>query len=179
MLAIAGGTGVTFTMPIILEAIKQSVSKRAVLDFVWIVRKSEDLLWLSAELSQLKNLLKEAFGLRISIYISRDSERDAHKGEKRPSKLEAESSESSLSAKSDVLEELLAVRDSRFAVHFLKDHHPSVAEILADFQEWVVDVGGLAEIVGSGPEALGSDLRAAVAKSDIGEEVKFYWDSRE
>ncbi|KJX93310.1 ferric-chelate reductase like protein [Zymoseptoria brevis] len=178
MLAVSGGTGVTFTMPIIIEAVKQSVSKRAVLDFVWIVRKAEDLLWLSDELSQLKNLLKEAVGLRISIYVSRDSERDAHKSEKRLDVEKTDSSDSSLSASSDVLEELLAIRDSRFAVHFLKDHHPSVAEILADFQERAVDHGGSAEIIGSGPEALGSDLRAAVAASDIGEEVKFYWDSR-
>jgi ferric-chelate reductase len=165
-------------MPIILEAIKQSVSKRAVLDFVWIVRKSEDLLWLSAELSELKNLLKEAIGLRISIYVSRDSERDAHRLEKQKGE-KTEGSETSISAKADVLEELLAVRDSRYSVHFLKDHHPTVAEILADFQERVADVGGSAEIVGSGPEALGSDLRAAVASSSVAEDVKFYWDSRE
>lgn len=176
LLAIAGGTGVTFTLPIIFEAIQQFVNKRAVLDFVWVVRKSEDLLWLSTELAHLKELLNEAAGLRISIYISRESMSEKTRVKERENVLE--SSISSLS--SNELDDLLAVQDPRFSVTFLRDHHPSVSDMLVDFQERVENVGGLAEIVGSGPEAMGSDLRAAVSKAQARNgELKFYWDSRE
>ncbi|EME89630.1 uncharacterized protein MYCFIDRAFT_57022 [Pseudocercospora fijiensis CIRAD86] len=188
ILAIAGGTGVTFTYPIIVSAIQQCITKAAVLDFVWIVRKAEDLLWLSSELSRLKTLLSERAGLKVSIYVSRDVQ---HKL-KSPTKARAESplrekagietTVSSLSSrKSDVsLDELLAISHPRFAVHWLKDHHPSCTEIVSDFRERSLMVGGGAEIVGSGPEAMGSDLRAAVAKLEIiDEQLGFYWDSRE
>jgi NAD(P)H-flavin reductase len=185
ILAIAGGTGVTFTLPIVFEAIRQFINKRAVLDFVWVVRKSEDLLWLSKELAHLKRLLDEAKGLRISIYVSRESTSSSSSSslqkekEKVREKEVGSSDDSSLSSDVDVLEDLLAARDSRFSVKFLKDHHPSVSEMLVDFQERVANVGGLAEVVGSGPEAMGSDLRAALAKAKNGHELRFYWDSRE
>lgn len=179
ILAVAGGTGVTFTLPIVLEAVRQFVNKKAVIDFVWVVRKSEDLLWLSAELAQLKELLNEAAGLRISLYISRESfsEKSLEKGKE---KAATASSVSSLSSDADILEDLLTVRNpGRFSVHFLRDHHPSISEILLDFQERVANVGGAAEIVGSGPETMGTDLRTAIAKAKNGHELGFYWDSRE
>lgn len=190
LLAIAGGTGVTFTLPVIFEAVQQQlgVAKgRAVLDFVWVVRKSEDLLWLSGEIAQLKRLLDQAAGLRISIYVSRESLSEKEKGKIREKK-EVESSSTSLSSSTDdILSDLLAIRNPRFSVHFLRDHHPSVEEILEDFHERVGNAGGsgTAEIVGSGPEAMGSDLRSAMSKaarrSGQSEEeiMNFYWDSRE
>lgn len=189
VLAIAGGTGVTFTYPIIMEAVKQCTYKSAVLDFVWVVRKAEDLLWLSTELKTLKTLLSEALGLRIMIYVSRDVKHAVHtekqKGKTAVSNAEKSSdvqtSVSSISSRrSEVsLDDLLAASDAKFQVHWLKDHHPSVAEMVLDFRERSMDIGGAAEIVGSGPEAMGSDLRAAVANVDVGDGLSMYWDSRE
>ena len=189
VLAVAGGTGVTFTLPIIMEAVRQCTFTAAVLDFVWVVRKAEDVLWLSSELSQMKRMLNEALGLRISIFVSRDV-RHAVSGSKEKQPVREESvkekgdgiktSVSSLSGRSDVsLDDLLASNDPRFQVHWLKDHHPSVAELVLDFVERAKDVGGGMEIVGSGPEAMGSDLRAAVAKINDSEGLSLYWDSRE
>lgn len=183
LLAVAGGTGVTFTLPIVMEAVQQFTNKRAVVDFVWVVRKSEDLLWLSKELAQLKRLLDQAAGLRIRIFVSRESASSENEKGKLPliGEKEMESSGSSQASgdEDDALQSLLSSRESRFSVSFLRDHHPSVEEILEDFQERVGNVGGAAEIVGSGPEAMGSDLRAAVAASKSEEELGFYWDSRE
>lgn len=150
------------------------------MDFVWIVRKSEDLLWLRKELAHLKELLNVAKGLRISIYVTREGEVTAEKPELREK--EAEESRGAFLTAEDphgpLLEDLLAVHDSRFSVAFLRDHHPSVEEILFDFQERVGNVGGVAEIVGSGPEAMGSDLRSAISKTHDSQPLQFYWDSR-
>lgn len=228
VLAIAGGTGVTFTWPIIMEAVRQCTFTAAVLDFIWVVRKAEDVLWLSSELSQMKKLLNEALGLRISIFVSRDIRHrvgkdnnntnniiinnNTNKNEKLPiitsSNDIADDNEkpkssnikspltSSLSNHSDTsLEDLLAATSSsnkdnkddnnnnpRFQVHWLQDHHPSVADLVLDFSERAKECGGGIEVVGSGPEAMGSDLRAAVAKIQMGREgegLNLYWDSRE
>lgn len=187
VLAVAGGTGVTFTWPILMEAIRQCTFTAAVVDFVWVVRKAEDLMWLSSELGQMKKLLSEKLGLSISIYVTRDVKHTI-KGKEKLSSDESnektkesgiETSVSSLSGRSTLsLDELLSSTDSRFRVHWLKDHHPSVAELVLDFVERAKDIGGGLEVVGSGPEAMGSDLRAAVARANVSEAVNFYWDAR-
>ncbi|KAK4634742.1 Ferric/cupric reductase transmembrane component 2 [Fulvia fulva] len=192
VLAVAGGTGVTFTYPIIMEFIRQSMSRRAVQDFVWVVRKSEDLLWLGTELREMKGLLKDMLGLTITIFVSRES-RVGKGGEESESSLRHESDQerSVISEKGKEtaavdttavevsLSDLLAPAGSRFKVHFLQDHHPSVAEVVTDFRERSANIGGPVEIVGSGPEAMGTDIRFAVSKIDEGDGVSLYWDSRE
>lgn len=75
--------------------------------------------------------------------------------------------------------DLLASAGPRFKARFLQDHHPSVAEVVTDFRERSANVGGPFEIVGSGPEAMGSGLKFAVLKIEDGDGVSFYWDSRE
>ncbi|USW48599.1 Putative ferric reductase, NAD binding domain, ferric reductase transmembrane component-like protein [Septoria linicola] len=195
VLAMSGGTGVTFTWPIIMEAVRQNTHTAAVLDFVWVVRKAEDLLWLSSELNDMKKLLAEALGLRISIFVSRDVKHAVGKGkEKSPERGDGsgsgsekekndgiKTSVSSLSGRSSIisLDDLLASSGPRFQVHWLKDHHPSIAELVLDFTERAKDFGGGLEVVGSGPEAMGSDLRAACSKVVVREDLKLYWDSRE
>ncbi|KAK4506960.1 hypothetical protein PRZ48_000693 [Zasmidium cellare] len=194
VLAVAGGTGVTFTLPILQAAMRQCINRAAVLEFVWVVRKSRDLMWLAKEIDELRGMLDEFLGLRIKIFVSREESegkekssdegssndssphRDPEKGKQREQKV-ATTVSSIHSAIS--LDNLLSFNHPRYQVHFLKDHHPSIEHIMGDFRDRTMDVGGVVEIVGSGPEAMGSDLRGAVAKVQEGEGLKFYWDSRE
>jgi NAD(P)H-flavin reductase len=177
VLTIAGGTGVTFTLPIALEALNQPIIPQAVVDFVWIIRRSEDLLWLATELGQLKAMLKNAPSLRIKIFITRESQSNAPvKESKRDKDVSEASSGSSQERRED---ELLEINSPRFSIEFLGDHHPSVAEVVDDFMERSANKSGSVEIVGSGPEELGSDLRSAVANINGSEAIEFYWDSRE
>ena len=76
------------------------------------------------------------------------------------------------------MSDLLKSSSSRFCITFLDDHHPSIAEIVNEFMERATDNGGNVDIVGSGPEQLGSDLRVAVADIRSSEVVEVYWDSR-
>lgn len=201
VLAVAGGTGVTFTLPIIIAAIQQCINRKAVLDFVWVVRRSEDLMWLKPEMQQLKEMLPDMLGLRISIFISRESSKGHRSQEIDPEKVlrrfkslestpGAEGQEAAGKGKavaasvhsvpSEVdLEDLMTANSSRFRVRFLEDHHPNVEEIVADFRERASNLGGPVEVIGSGPEAMGSDLRSAVAKVEHSDGLSFYWDSRE
>ncbi|KAF2212198.1 hypothetical protein CERZMDRAFT_67873 [Cercospora zeae-maydis SCOH1-5] len=182
VLAVAGGTGVTFTWPIVMEALKQSVFVHAVVEFVWVVRKAEDLLWLGRELGSLKKGLAEKRGLRIAIYVTRDISTSISSSlSGRPPSSPSNPSTSSNSHSTSSLNDLLSSTDARFRVHWLKDHHPDVDDIVTDFVDRVKEIrGGALEILGSGPEAMGSDLRSAVAKAARREKEKvgFYWDSR-
>lgn len=205
VLAVAGGTGVTFTLPIVQAAMRQCINRAAILDFIWVVRKSQDVMWLAKELDEVKGLLEEFLGLRVKVFVSREEGSETLRRSKEKEK-EVESPESSSkpsshhdsekkkkteetdgkvnatvsSIRSEIsLDDLLSFNHPRFQIHFLKDHHPSIEHIVGDFRERTMDVGGVVEVVGSGPEAMGSDLRGAVAKVQEGDGIKFYWDSRE
>lgn len=181
VLAVAGGTGVTFTLPVVQEALNQAIIPQAAVDFVWVVRKAQDLLWLATELSHLKSLLKAAPGLRVFIFVSRESRRDSRlvAQEKVPLDHASSASSSSLSSNGTGLEGLLVTDNSRWNVAFLGDHHPATSQVVADFMDRASIQRGNVEIVGSGPEEMGSDLRSAVSKITTREAVGFYWDSRE
>lgn len=181
VLAVAGGTGVTFPLPIAFATLGQPMLPAAAVDFVWIIRRSQDLRWISTELQQLKDLLPKFPSLRMNIFITRESETSSEKSltEKERVLIKSSSWSSSGSTEGEALEELMQQCCRRFKVLFLGDHHPSVEEVVSEFFERADINGGNVEVVGSGPEGLGSDLRDAVARVKTREAVRCYWDSRE
>nr|OQO31085.1 hypothetical protein B0A51_01652 [Rachicladosporium sp. CCFEE 5018] len=165
---------------------------QAVVDFVWVIRRAQDLLWLPNEVAELKTMLADDISLRIKIFVTRES--TAHlapccdikpmSGRSRAIDSEKTSSQSSSLTASElssgaVLQALLAIDQPRFSVDFMPDEHPSMQAVVEDFTERAATRGGDVQILGSGPESMGSDLRAAVAVIRTSEEVDFYWDSRE
>lgn len=74
--------------------------------------------------------------------------------------------------------QLLATDCPRFSVAFLNDHHPAIAEIVESFMERAAILGESIDIVVSGPEELGSDLRASVVTIRTSKALQFYWDAR-
>lgn len=51
--------------------------------------------------------------------------------------------------------------------------------VVTSFMERANKRGGYIQIVGSGPESMGSDLRAAISTVEEKDGLDFYWDSRE
>lgn len=183
VLAVAGGTGVSFTLPIALAGLKQLMIPRAAVDFVWIVRRAEDLEWLATELSELRELLKTCPSLRVSIFVTRETNgnamsKTAHSSDDEKGASVLTSSKASSSSQSSNENDLTSATD-RFNITYLGDHHPAMSEIVGDFMDRAEALGGNIEIVASGPEAMGSDLRSAVAAVGTREHLDFYWDSRE
>lgn len=189
VLAVSGGTGVTFTLPIAISALQQSLQPQAVVDFVWVIRYAQDLLWLKEEFDALKGSLKSNPGLRISIMVTREfnahlSGRDepvqTHIVANDPEKNGVHSSTpSSMLSDPKALEELMSITSDRFSIQFMGSQHPSMQEVLSSFLERAGKRGGYVQVLGSGPEPMGSDLRKAVAGVDTSEDLRFYWDSRE
>lgn len=77
VLCVAGGTGVTFVLPILtsLVAGSQSPTSSRMIELIWVIRKRSDMLWIQDELNSLE-LATQTSGLRISIFVTREDETD-------------------------------------------------------------------------------------------------------
>ncbi|KAB2580996.1 FAD-binding 8 [Lasiodiplodia theobromae] len=179
-LCIAGGTGVSFTLPIATAAAQAGA---ATVDLVWIVRKTDNVEWIQPELLDLKARIRDGTlpNLRIKIFVTRDQETAAAKlkaGEK-----DVDICACSVSSR---LSDVLAPQQG-FDVVWLEDHHPDVRECLREFAERSAAAGGRCQVAASGPRSLGTDLRSAIAeKSEAGRvwrgdeshDIDLYWDDR-
>ena len=177
VLAIAGGTGVTFTLPIIMEAIRQQTSlTKCALDLVWVIRKAQDLRWLEHEFAELMDMANSNLGLRVKVFVTRDaSPLPQCISEKSGSGSPVGISETGAQSLYDMFD----TTNGRCSLTFLNGHHPSIAEMVDEFVDRASSVGGNLEIIGSGPETMGVDVRRAVARISYEDGVNYYWDSRE
>lgn len=59
MLAISGGTGITYTLPVIMDALSPS-SPVCNIELIWTIRHIENLAWIAPELAYLKSQLYQS-----------------------------------------------------------------------------------------------------------------------
>ncbi len=193
MLAIAGGTGISFVFPQVLQRLAKSLDDRegGITQLVWVVRKREDIQWFLPEIEGLKKSIADRPGynekeadlctdrVMISILVTRRSTKEPKV---------ADSSASS-SVKRDISKEMdkdtifkdmgsssmterldMLCGDGRFIrVKELDNHHPNIAELLDTFAASCTT--GSIDVVGSGPAGMGTDLRSAVAEVNHGSRV--------
>lgn len=201
IMAIAGGTGISFALPIIQQAITQAkANKRGAVELIWIVRKTENVAWIAPELTNLRSELAGDVDLHIKIFVTRDSGYHSSassiasksSGEKNEVVKEATTAERSVSSSSSSpVRDLISETDG-FTIEWLSDHHPNLRTtdgscILEHWLERGSVNGGRFQVFASGPAGLGTDLRQAVAaknsaskvwKGDASADVGFYWDDR-
>jgi len=182
ILAIAGGTGITFTLPIIHEALQKQTSGKGAIHLVWIIREKSHLRWILPELLALRNLMQtgKADNLVFNIFVTRESsvineEKEVSNSITHPSTKEAIPATASLdtasrrgSAGSNT--DLLTTEVPNFSVH-ANVSRPRIAEIVASFQDATITHGGRSQVLASGPSSLGQDLRRAVAAVNQGGKV--------
>jgi len=174
VLAVAGGTGVSFTLPIVREVLRQRVACGPLfaVEFVWVVKRARDLLWVREELGELRANAEGWRGLGVRVFVTRETEGayGVADGKTLGDVAEGETTVS----------ELVRVLNgaSGCSVSFLGGRHPAIGEVVGSFVERAAMVGGNVEVVGSGPEAMGSDVRSAVAGLPVETDVSCYWDSR-
>lgn len=72
VLCIAGGTGITYVLPVIMNLVQSHPNKNRSLELIWVVRRSEDLHWIRVELASLRNSAKELGGFDIRIFVTRE-----------------------------------------------------------------------------------------------------------
>ncbi|KAK1817032.1 hypothetical protein LTR12_008521 [Friedmanniomyces endolithicus] len=174
VLAVAGGTGVSFTLPIVREALRRRVAHgpQFAVEFVWVVKRARDLLWVREELAELRGIAEGCRGLGVRVFVTRESEGGCVGPD--------EKTAGDMGEGGSMVSELVGLLNgaSGCSVSFLGGRHPAIAEVVGSFVERAAMVGGNVEVVGSGPEAMGSDVRSAVAGLPVETDLSCYWDSR-
>jgi predicted ferric reductase len=208
MLAIAGGTGVSFTLPAVMAALADPSHPAQNIELVWIIRHVENLAWIAPELQFLKSRLSQPSTptiedekdhtivrttgskyLRIRIFVSRAPETrtqlHTQAGHEKDVEISSVSSAESMPTHSHEVQELLQPHPD-FIVTYLDHQHPNAFSIVDTFIDETVS-SGRTQVLASGPAALGTDIRAAVAarnsaggvwRGDERGDVDCVWDDR-
>ncbi|KAG4029302.1 hypothetical protein MFRU_016g00580 [Monilinia fructicola] len=172
ILAIAGGTGVSLTLPLILALTAPSSSSSSpppAIDFIWIIRRTTSLNWLSPELQDLRQRAQSpTHNLRIRIYVTQESDPHPH-----PHHATAASPD-----------------DPPFQIHHLHAcprRRPDIRALVHGFVRERARRAFRTRVVGSGPRGMGLDLRGAVAgccdggvvwRGGKAGDVELVWDDR-
>lgn len=153
VLCIAGGTGIAYVLPVLLDLISQPRSGARKIELVWAVRRKENVQWVEQELDLLRKASR-THGVAVHVFVTREhsptpSVKDA--------KLGADVKDLGSSASSD--------SSSAYEVRRIggadQPVHPNLKERVTSFVEGTVR--GRTMVYASGPGGLISDLRSVVA----------------
>jgi predicted ferric reductase len=175
ILCIAGGTGITYVLPVLLDLASRPQSMDRHMHLVWVIRHRGDLDWVAPELAILK---RKCPNLRanISIYVTRASEDTDPSAPAVSEKAIAndcaqEIEPASTSTSSASLSSALSVHGVSKAElglsHF--QARPNLAAIVPEFVNNTVR--GRTDVFASGPGEMISDLRSIIAAANKGGEV--------
>lgn len=184
ILCIAGGTGITYVLPVLLDMATRSQHPDRRMSLIWAVRRRSDIDWVAPELAMLKAKCKN-LRANMHIYITRAAEEGdptvpAQSESGNPSSCcggnnnaedkeitPAVHSDSSSASVSSALS-LHGVSKQELGLNHYQARpnlHTMVGEFLA------ATVRGRTDVFASGPGELISDLRSIVASSNKGGEV--------
>ncbi|KIW17882.1 hypothetical protein PV08_05077 [Exophiala spinifera] len=168
VLCVAGGTGVTFVLPVLFNLIRQPPRPDRNIEFIWAIRRNDDLAWIQAELKALQEA-RRSHHLKIRIHVTRETGQNKADGEtsEPPTKGAAGMSSSVISSeKSSALE--LSLQHA-FEEESAASRHPDLDFLVRDFVG--TTVRGSTSVFASGPGGMVSDLRRIVADCNSGTKV--------
>lgn len=71
VLCVAGGTGITFVLPVLLSLIREPRVPGRKIELVWAVRRDADARWVESELDEIK---KCSHGVKIEVFVTREKD---------------------------------------------------------------------------------------------------------
>ncbi|KAJ4112136.1 hypothetical protein NW768_011715 [Fusarium equiseti] len=158
ILCVAGGTGITYVLPVLLDLISKPSSPMRKVQLIWAVRKASDTQWVHDELESIYQS-RESHAIEVRIFVTREaSSAVAGTGVDFEDK-EVDAGASSPSNRSD----------SGDVSNGHSNSHPDLKKLTPQF---IADtVRGPTTVFASGPGSMISDLRSAVAASNSGSQV--------
>ncbi|KAF2746610.1 ferric-chelate reductase-like protein [Sporormia fimetaria CBS 119925] len=181
VMCIAGGTGITYILPVLLDLAARPRTKDRRMALVWVVRHRKDLKWVAPELDALRRQARD-LGLEIHIYVTRGMEESRalapaemvsgttgeHEKEKDIAHEVTFAETSSSSSTHSTSLSLHGVRESDIAADHIANR-PDLEKLVRDFVD--ANVRGRTEVFASGPGEMISELRSVVAGLNKGSEV--------
>ncbi|KAK4222750.1 putative ferric reductase transmembrane component [Podospora fimiseda] len=156
VLCVAGGTGITYILPLLLRLVREPLNADRKMELVWAVKKRQDVEWIAPELEELREL-GAAHGLKIRIFVTAD-----------PSVNGASRNDEKVAGDEKVRTADDSSDEDSSAVDGL-GQRPDVNVVVNEFVGGVVR--GSTRVLGSGPPGMIGDLRLAVAKRNDGARV--------
>ncbi|RAK76882.1 ferric reductase family protein [Aspergillus fijiensis CBS 313.89] len=164
LLCIAGGTGITFVLPPILQRLSAPLPSDQQIELIWFIRRRADTQWIAPELDILQRVAQTSpDSFRVRIFVTRDVPENVHSSE-----TETETDEKTPCCGS-TLPDPDPEPEPGFAVHYTlpkksdaqASTHPELTAQVTRFLDRVVD--GPTRVLASGPAGIITTLRGAVA----------------
>ncbi|KAJ5173256.1 hypothetical protein N7492_005849 [Penicillium capsulatum] len=171
IICVAGGTGITYVLPVLLELARQSPVPDRKIELIWAVRHRSNQEWIGEELGVLQKV-QRALNLQIKIVATRDSSDDtpALKDSIDVSVLNEKDNEISTSSESPSCgceKEVIAENLGRETNN--GNARPNLQKLIPGFLDEVVR--GPTTVFLSGPGAMISEVRSIVASCNSGPKV--------
>jgi ferric-chelate reductase len=157
VLCVAGGTGITYVLPILLRLVREKPAPGRKMELVWAVKRRQDLEWVEPEMEELRRL-GAAHGLRIRTFVTSEPLTVTSKEVK-------VTDDKGRTESDDDIESIQGTPSTRSG----SDHRPDVAATVSDFVAGVAH--GQTRVFGSGPVGMVVEMRGAVAKCNSGGKV--------
>ncbi|KAJ5709845.1 hypothetical protein N7493_009437 [Penicillium malachiteum] len=180
ILCVAGGTGITYVLPVLLNLARQASWPERKLELIWAIRKSQNTEWVREELALLRSMQTE-LSLSIRIFATRDVTSETSQNAKvLASKLlptpqgheEIAQTSQSSSTPGSHGKEGLPLEVELGSVDLSK--RPDIRGMVKSFVDNTI--GGPTTVFASGPGGMLSELRTVVAASNSGSK---FWAGQE
>ncbi|KAI0403996.1 ferric reductase like transmembrane component-domain-containing protein [Xylaria palmicola] len=173
VLCVAGGTGITYVLPVLLDLIQKPAVRDRRIQLIWAIRRKADLCWVEQEILAINNAAR-SHGIQVLIYVTRESSSSA-------SSIQDEKTGGQIA---DVKETCGSPACSPTSINGVQtpmsldiqklgskglNQHPELKSIVGDFVDSTVR--GPTRVFGSGPGGMISDLRSIVAACNSGAKV--------
>ncbi|KAH7156912.1 ferric reductase like transmembrane component-domain-containing protein [Dactylonectria macrodidyma] len=173
IVCVAGGTGITYVLPVLLKLARSPVTQDRKLELIWAIRHAADAEWVRDELELLR-MAKKALNLKIRIYATRDTgskplffENDEKNGITSEEKQVSSSSSTGSHAGCECGTEVPVAKTGDGEED--KDRHPKLDKLVKTFISNTIR--GPTTVFASGPGGMISDLRTIVAACNSGSKV--------
>ncbi|KAI1138471.1 ferric reductase NAD binding domain-containing protein [Hypoxylon sp. FL0543] len=170
VLCVAGGTGITYVLPVLLSMVEQPGAKDRKVQLVWAVRKKDDTRWIEKELDTVRKAAK-AQKIEVHIYVTREASSKNLSISDISEKDEAAVKEVALTSPVSSAKEVRS--NSTLDVQKIGgqgfDRHPDLNKLVKEFVDSTVR--GPTTVYASGPGGMISDLRSIVASCNSGAKV--------
>ncbi|CAG9949978.1 unnamed protein product [Clonostachys rosea f. rosea IK726] len=172
VLCVAGGTGITYVLPVLLGLIRTPPITNRCVELIWAVRKEKDMKWIDQEL-QILRAAATSHHLKLRVFVTREEGPASPVRTEKVNKVTEESKEVGSSGSSSVSRERSAPVGLEIDVQHLRhdsqNSHPDLKQLVTRFVEGTAR--GPTTVYASGPAAMISDLRSIVAACNSGARV--------
>ncbi|GAP90521.1 putative ferric reductase FRE2 precursor [Rosellinia necatrix] len=170
LLCVAGGTGITYVLPVLLDIIQKPAVRDRKIQLVWAIRRKADLCWVEQEILAV-NKASRSHGIEVHIFVTREASGSASSIQEEKlggQEISVKETCSSSSCSSDGSQAPMSLDIQKLGSKGL-NQHPDLSALVSGFVDSTVR--GPTRVFGSGPGGMISDLRSVVAVCNSGAKV--------